>query len=496
MNKSIKKASVIGSGIGGLAIAVRLAVKGYDVKVFDSNTKPGGKAVEFSLSGFRFDKGPSLLTMPEKIDELFYIAGKNPEDYFSYSKINESCRYFYEDGVVIKGFTDAERFSQELFETSNIPKKNTIKYLKRNAFIFDSTSYLFLEKSLHRFKTYLSFKVLFSALKIPWLNLFSSMNKINSKIFLDTKIVRIFNRYATYNGSDPYLAPGVLNSISNLEFKKGAFFADKGMSSIAKSIYKLAVELGVKFYFSSSVNEIKVNNGNVKGVVVNDSFIASDLVVCNTDIHYVYNKLLDKKFSLNYKKDQERSSSAIIYYWGISKVFNQLQVHNILFSENYKKEFQHIRNGNSIYSDPTIYINITSKKIKSDAPNNSENWFVMINVPHDKNQDWDKIISKSRIEIITKINRILDVNIEDHIKCEKVVDPRNIEEETHSFKGALYGTSSNTKEAAFFRHPNFSKNIKGLYFCGGSVHPGGGIPLVLSSAKIVEELIHLDYEKK
>ena len=492
----MKKASVIGAGIGGLAIAVRLAVNGYKVNVFESNSYPGGKAAEFKTKGFRFDKGPSLLTMPEKIDELFLLAGRTPRDYFKYSKINESCRYFYEDGTVIKAYSDVMKFSEELFNQTKTPKHQTINYLKENEFIFKATSYLFLEKSLHKLKTYLSFKVLLSALKIPFLNLFSTMNEINSKRFKNEKVVQIFNRYATYNGSDPYLAPGVLNSISNLEFKRGAFSADNGMSTIPKSIYKLALELGVVFYFNSSVEEIRIDKNEVEGVVVGKDLYSSDLVVCNTDIYYIYNKLLPKKYSLKQQQNSERSSSAIIFYWGIDKVFDKLQLHNILFTQSYKNEFKHIRGGISIYEDPTIYINITSKKKTSDAPKNSENWFVMINVPYNKDQDWDKLVMKSKKNIIKKINRVLNISIKDNIVCENVIDPRNIESETHSFKGALYGTSSNTKGAAFFRHPNFSKEIKGLYFCGGSVHPGGGIPLVLSSAKIVDELIKRDYEKK
>ena len=496
MKKIKLKVSVIGSGIGGLATAVRLAVNGFDVKVFDSNNQPGGKAVEFSVDGYRFDKGPSLLTMPEKIDELFHLAGRNPADYISYSKMNENCRYFFEDGDIIKGYANSQQFANEIYNKANIPKNTTLRFLRRNAFIFNSTNYLFLEKSLHKLKTYLSFRVLFSALKIPWLNLFSSMHTVNSNTFSNPKIVQIFNRYATYNGSNPYQAPGVLNSISTLEFKDGAFFADKGMSSIPKAIYKLALEIGVKFYFSSEVDKIKVENGKVKGVIIQNKVVDSDIVVCNTDIHYVYNKLLPKQFKIRYRKNQERSSSAIIFYWGVNKIFDQLQIHNILFSKDYKSEFDFIKEGNKIYSDPTIYINVTSKKIKSDAPKDSENWFVMINVPHDDSQDWDKIIKQTRIEIINKINRVLKTSIENCITCESVVDPRSIEIESHSFKGALYGTSSNTKQSAFFRHPNFSKDIKGLYFCGGSVHPGGGIPLVLSSAKIVEELINSDYEKK
>ena len=492
----MKKASVIGAGIGGLAIAVRLAVNGYKVNVFESNSYPGGKAAEFKTKGFRFDKGPSLLTMPEKIDELFLLAGRTPRDYFKYSKINESCRYFYEDGTVIKAYSDVMKFSEELFNQTKTPKHQTINYLKENEFIFKATSYLFLEKSLHKLKTYLSFKVLLSALKIPFLNLFSTMNEINNKRFKNEKVVQIFNRYATYNGSDPYLAPGVLNSISNLEFKRGAFSADNGMSTIPKSIYKLALELGVGFYFNSSVEEIRIDENEVEGVVVGKDLYSSDLVICNTDIYYIYNKLLPKKYSLKQQQNSERSSSAIIFYWGIDKVFDTLQLHNILFTQSYKNEFKHIRGGISIYEDPTIYINITSKKKTSDAPKNSENWFVMINVPYNKDQDWDKLVMKSKKNIIKKINRVLNISIEDNIVCENVIDPRNIESETHSFKGALYGTSSNTKGAAFFRHPNFSKEIKGLYFCGGSVHPGGGIPLVLSSAKIVDELIKRDYEKK
>ena len=492
----MKKASVIGAGIGGLAIAVRLAVNGYKVNVFESNSYPGGKAAEFKTKGFRFDKGPSLLTMPEKIDELFLLAGRTPRDYFKYSKINESCRYFYEDGTIIKAYSDVMKFSEELFNQTKTPKHQTINYLKENEFIFKATSYLFLEKSLHKLKTYLSFKVLLSALKIPFLNLFSTMNEINSKRFKNEKVVQIFNRYATYNGSDPYLAPGVLNSISNLEFKRGAFSADNGMSTIPKSIYKLALELGVVFYFNSTVEEIRIDKNEVEGVVVGKDLYSSDLVVCNTDIYYIYNKLLPKKYSLKQQQNSERSSSAIIFYWGIDKVFDKLQLHNILFTQSYKNEFKHIRGGINIYEDPTIYINITSKKKTSDAPKNSENWFVMINVPYNKDQDWDKLVMKSKKNIIKKINRVLNISIKDNIVCENVIDPRNIESETHSFKGALYGTSSNTKGAAFFRHPNFSKEIKGLYFCGGSVHPGGGIPLVLTSAKIVDELIKRDYEKK
>ena len=260
------------------------------------------------------------------------------------------------------------------------------------------------------------------------------------------------------------------------------------MRSIVKSLYTLALELGVVFMFNSRVKKITVKRKRVKSIISKNKEYESDIIVCNSDIHYVYNNLLDRKTFANYYKKNERSSSAIIFYWGINRLFDKLKLHNILFSENYKEEFDCIRNG-KIYNDPTVYINITSKKIKSDAPKGKENWFVMINTPHNSGQFSKNTIQQIKKDIVIKINRILNTNIEKHIVSEHIVDPKTIEKETLSFAGALYGTSSNTKSSAFFRHPNFSKDIQGLYFCGGSVHPGGGIPLALSSAKIVDGLI-------
>jgi phytoene dehydrogenase-like protein len=192
---------------------------------------------------------------------------------------------------------------------------------------------------------------------------------------------------------------------------------------------------------------------------------------------------------------QERSSSALIFYWGIKKKFPQLELHNILFTKNYKAEFNYIFKKDDLYNDPTVYINITGKMEQGHAPQGCENWFVMINVPANKNQDWQFLKKEARKNIIKKINTILQTDIEPLIETEEILDPVSIEEQTASYMGSLYGTSSNSKLAAFFRHPNFTNKIKGLYFCGGSVHPGGGIPLCFKSAKIVSELIETDFKK-
>ena len=192
---------------------------------------------------------------------------------------------------------------------------------------------------------------------------------------------------------------------------------------------------------------------------------------------------------------QEKSSSALIFYWGIQQAFEELALHNVFFSADYNQEFDFIFNKKLVYDDPTVYINITAKLNKNDAPTGCENWFVMINVPNNSGQNWDEIIEKSRKQILEKLSRLLKQDITKLIAHETILDPRSIESKTSSFAGALYGNASNNRYAAFLRHANFSSQIKGLYFCGGSVHPGGGIPLCLNSAKIVAQLIKDDFKK-
>ena len=485
----MKKVVVIGAGIGGLAVAIRLAARGFKVQLYESSSHAGGKMNQLVKDGFRFDTGPSLFTMPELIEDLFEIAGKKSADTFEYIKLDETCRYFFEDGVVINGFSDKHDFANEAELKTTVRSKNVLKHLNKSKFIYDTTSSLFLTKSLHKLKTYFSFDVLISMLKLPFLGVFTTMNEANKKSLVDQKLTQIFNRFATYNGSNPFLAPAILNIIPHLEFSKGAFFPKKGMYSIADTLFQLAQNLQVEFFFNQKVDQIIQNGKNVEGILIGSKKVKSDYVICNSDIYYTYKNLLGQEYKAKKILKQERSTSALIFYWALNKEFPNLDLHNIFFSDDYHQEFLHLKEGNKIYNDPTVYINITSKKNKNDAPKNKENWFVMINVPSDYNQDWDKLISDARKNIISKISRILKTDLESCIEFEEVLEPRTIETKTGSFKGSLYGTASNNRMSAFFRHPNFSSQFNNLYFCGGSVHPGGGIPLALSSAKIVDDLI-------
>jgi phytoene desaturase len=318
------------------------------------------------------------------------------------------------------------------------------------------------------------------------LDLNLSLHEANKRDLTHPKLVQLFDRFATYNGSNPYKTPGIMGIIPHYEHNIGTFFPTDGMNSITTSLVKLAEDLGVTFHYQSPIDEIVTDPSGTKvvGVICNNQIIEADVVFSNMDIYFTYHKLLPKIKKPKRTLSQERSSSAIIFYWGIKKEFPELDLHNILFTENYKEEFDAIFEQKNLYEDPTVYINISSKLAKEDAPEGSENWFVMVNAPSNSGQNWDELIINTRKNIIRKINKQFNINLEDLIENEEILDPRTIESKTFSYQGSLYGTSSNSKFAAFLRHPNFKKKIKGLYFVGGSVHPGGGIPLCLMSAKI------------
>jgi phytoene desaturase len=487
-----KNAIVIGAGIAGIAASIRLQLKGYQVLCIENNSYPGGKLSEIKKEGFRFDAGPSLFTMPQYVDELFLLANKNPRDYFKYLALDKTCVYFYEDGTKLTAYADKEKFMNEMQEKLNVSKNALQYFLQKSKTIYDITYHVFLERSLHRLKTFLRWPTIQSIFRLAQIDSMRSMNTANEAILKSDKAVQFFNRYATYNGSNPYKAPATLNVIHHLEYEFGAWLPKYGMYHITDSLVKLAESLGVKFQYQTKVERIIHDQRHVQAIECTHQnkkeIHNADLVISNMDVYHTYKKLLSDIEAPESILNQTKSSSALIFYWGINKTFDELDVHNIFFSKDYKHEFDCIDTG-KITNDPSVYINITSKKIISDAPENAENWFVMINVPNNQDQNWDELIATSRENIINKLSRILKTDIAPLIVCEEILDPRSIESKTSSHRGALYGNSSNNQFAAFLRHSNKSSKLKGLYFCGGSVHPGGGIPLALLSAKICTDFI-------
>jgi phytoene desaturase len=486
---SKQRALIIGAGIAGIATALRLKHKGYDVNVFEVSPHTGGKLPAIEQDGYRFDLGPSLFTMPHFIDEIFKLYGVNPKAFFKYSKKSRVCNYFWEDGTTFQANASVENFITESARVFGESEEKIRKYLNRNKEKYDLTASLFLEKSLHQAKTYFSLETFKAITQIYKLNLSENLDSVNKKSFNNPKLVQLFNRFATYNGSSPYKTPGIMSMIPHLEMHYGTFYPEGGMHEISQSLTRFAEDQGVRFHLNTKVESIISKANRVTGIKTNQGNYDGDLVVSNMDVFNSYQNLLKDAKKPQKTLQQERSSSALIFYWGIQKEFPELDLHNILFSEDYETEFDYLFNKKALYNDPTVYINITSKETPTDAPKGAENWFVMINAPANYGQNWEELKKKAKQAIIQKIQKCLGVDVSDLIQTEFCWTPEDIEHETSSHRGSLYGASSNSKWAAFLRHPNFSSEYKNLYFCGGSVHPGGGIPLCLLSAKIVSDLI-------
>ena len=484
----MRKAVVIGAGVGGMATAIRLAHQGFSVSLFEAAPHCGGKLSQKRVGDYRFDLGPSLFTLPELVKELFQLCGEDFETQFPLIRLDPVAHYFWEDGVVLKANAQEERWIQQIVQHLGEDANKVREYFAQADWMYETTKPVFLESSLKSlpWRTKKFWKALFS---IPWLPVLGSLHSRNQRYFKNQKTVQMMNRYATYNGSNPYQTPAMMSMIPHLEHGIGAYLPQEGMHQITRALERLMGKKGVEVHLQTKVEEIVYQQNQVRGIKVNGALIEAEVVVSNVDAYFTYHQLLPKFPKPEKILKQERSSSAIIFYWGMSREFPELDVHNLFFANDYKKEFEGIFRKAELADDVTVYVNITSKKVAGDAPKGGENWFVMINAPRYQGGDETEVIASAKKAILKKLNAILKTEVERYIEVEDILTPRLIQERTSSYAGSLYGTASNNAFAAFRRHDNFISGLKGLYFVGGSVHPGGGIPLCLYSARIVSDSV-------
>lgn len=487
-HSNTKTAIVIGAGVSGLAMAIRLAIKGYSVQIWEQNSFVGGKLSEHWEQGYRFDAGPSLFTLPELLEELLELAGHRdlmPE----LIRLDPICRYFWNDGTRFDAPANPHDFANLAADTFRVSSHSVQKQLERSNEIYGISAPVFLYRSMHRLSTYFNSDFLKGLVKIQRLDVLNTMHDVHRKRLKSAKLVQLFDRYATYNGSNPYKAPATLQAIPSLEYFKGAWLPKEGMIAITKALEQAAVRLGVHIVLNRSATGIRHKNKQVAAVEWSGGTESAHIVVSAIDVQRIY-PLLSPAVTLPERiKTAERSTSALVFNWGMKSRYPELDVHNIFFADDYKAEFQALgipRNGIGI--DPTIYLFISSKHIHTDAPMGGENWFTMVNAPGIGALTKDQI-DLARTHIAQKLSTILGKDVLNDVQVEWVLQPADIARRTGSPDGALYGPSSNSTWSAFNRHANASSSIKGLYFTGGSVHPGGGIPLCLLSARIASEQI-------
>ncbi|MXY27287.1 phytoene desaturase [Candidatus Poribacteria bacterium] len=491
-----KRVAVIGGGLGALSGAIRLARLGFSVQLFEKNPKIGGKVNEVVLEGYRFDTGASLLTMPFVIDELFDFAGFNRSDYLDFVSIDPICRYFFSDGSVMDASADKAKMRTAIQQLSPDDVESYERFLKYAERIHTLTSEIFMFTPIHEFKKLMKPRHFQTLLRLHQIDPFRTVHQSVSGFFSDPRLVQLFDRYATYNGSDPFQAPATLNIIPYIEYELGGYYVKGGIYRLVDALLAVARELGVQVHTSAKVEKICQERKRVSGVQVNGKKIEADYVLCGTDAVVAYNELID-----GHQKRRERlnrlepSLSGMVFLWGVRAKHPKLAHHNIIFSSDYDAEFKQIFKHQQVPDEPTIYIAITSKADAEHAPADGENWFVLLNMPYlTFGQIWEKETVRMRSVVLDTLKQ-LGFDIADQIEVEQIYTPEDFSQLYASNQGSIYGISSNSKTTAFKRIPNRSRTLDGLYFAGGSVHPGGGIPLVILSGKMAATLIAEDQEK-
>lgn len=498
-----RSVAVVGAGLGGLSAAIHLALAGFRVEVFEQAANPGGKASERRLGPYRFDAGPSLVTLAGVWDDLFSAAGKRREDYLRLTRLDPVAEYFWEgDRLSAPGSPEnlAARFAERGWASTDA----TLRFFTHARRLWDLAGPLFLEKSLHDGDTWRLPQTWATLLQAGRLDSGRSLRQAIDQHFPHPRLRQFFGRYATYNGSDPRQIPATFAMIPWVEFGLGAWAADDGIHAIPRAMHRLATELGVSFHFSTPVTALAHQGKRMSGVCLegSPSPLPFDAVVSNVDVGPTYQLLeaggattpRQRRWGERYRRG-EPSSSGVVFLWGMDRAHPELGLHNVFFSNDHDAEFRSLFHDREVLQDPTAYVNITSKTTPGDAPPGHENWFVLVNSPHDPGPQRlvnELTLPGLREATLNRIEANLGRSVREHIVQEAALTPADIEAATGSPGGSLYGLASHRALAAFDRHPNRAPAYRGLYLSGGSAHPGGGMPLAVLSGRIAAQLATKD----
>ncbi|MEP1150346.1 MAG: phytoene desaturase family protein [Balneola sp.] len=480
---------IIGAGIGGLSAGCLLAKQGHDVTILEKNDCVGGKMNEIEADGFRFDTGPSLFTMPYILDRLLKECGTSLSSELDMIPLDINCRYFFQDGMQFDNYSDRAQMLKEIRRIAPSDEKAYIKFLDYATSLDKKTRDAFILNPLYSFSDLKNLN-LFSFFGI---DAFTTVSERVDSRFSSPYLRQFFKRFTTYNGSSPFQAPATLNVIPHIELNEGGYYIKGGLYRIAECLRDLALSLNVTITYNTKVDRIHVLKEKIKGIETESGTLTEcDLVVANSDasetiLNLIDNQSISPKRKEN-QKELEPSCSGFVMLLGIDKQYKELIHHNIFFSSDYEREFEQIFKEKVMTDDPTIYIANTSFTDTEHAPEGHSNLFVLVNAPYlSDSYDWTE--SEYGDKVIRELEQRGLKDLRNHILFRDEITPKDFYEKYLSNKGSIYGTSSNDKFSAFLRPRNKSREIEGLYFVGGSTHPGGGIPLVVQSAINAVELI-------
>jgi phytoene desaturase len=486
---------IIGAGIGGMNAAMQLAAKGYSVTVLEKRAEPGGKMRRIHYGDCTFDAGPSLITMPFILREAFAQTGAKLEDYIELLSIDPICHYRWLDGTSYECYADPFKrndHTEKVFGRKSMQEMNA--YLANAGKVYHATKDVFLFNPFDGFKEFFKSKNLPLLPALPSLKFSSKFHAFNASYFSNPKLIQLFDRFATYNGSSPFLAPATLMVIPFIEFEYGGWYPKGGIYAIAEAFHKRCIELGVRFEFNADVEEIITQKNIATGVKTKDGAIhEASHIISNTDVYHANHDLLKKKS----EKIPQLSTSGFVMLLPMKKNPFAMGHHTVMFSDAYEQEFTSIFKKHAAPDEMTVYISVSSKTDSTQASENLENWFVLVNTPPtSKPQEWNNE-EKQRYAstVLTMMERFLP-NMQSYISEQPfIITPDDFASEFHATGGSLYGSSSNSMFSAFLRPQNKDPKFRNLYHCGGSAHPGGGIPLVVLSGNFAAQAVIEDSHK-
>ena len=482
---------VIGSGFGGIAAALRLKAKGHKVTLIEKHPDLGGRARVFKRNGFTFDGGPTVITAPYLINELFELFQKDPKDYIKLSPLKVWYQFIFEDKSKFNYSGNENEMKTQIQELNKEDVKGYKKLVNFTKKIFDKG---FTELADVPFdKPFVMMQQLPALLK---LKSYKSVYSLVSSYIKNEKLRRMLSMHPLLVGGNPFTTTSIYGLILYLEKKWGIHYSMGGTGNIIKGFEKLMNEVGIKVIKGNEVTKIISYNNKITGVQIdNNNIIDVDNVICNADPPAVYEKLLDgnsnNSFLFKWKKERmEYSMGLFVYYFGTKKIYENVEHHTIKFGNKYKEHLDDIFNKKKLNKDISYYLHRPSATDKSMAPEGNDCFYVLVPVPNNQSGiDWNMEGEKMKKLIIDKMEKDLMPNLKDNIIEDFYLTPDYFEKELNTKFGSGFSIQPKFTQSAYFRFHNKSEIYNGLYFVGAGTHPGAGVPGVLSSAKVLEKIL-------
>ena len=486
-----KKAVIIGAGIGGLTTANYLAKNGYSVEIYEKNANPGGRCGQMIQEGHRFDLGATILLMPSLYKQVLSELGVDLENDLETSSLEPVYKLFFGDGSDFAFTRDAAKMETQLEAIEKGSFQKYQKYVKEGYEYFNLSMNDLLGKNFDHLFQFVNFKSVRLLLK---LKTYLKHTDYIQRFFKEPHLQMAFTFQNIYVGQNPYDAPAFFSMLPGAEIAEGALFPKGGMHRIIEKLLELAEQKNVSINYRKPVEKILTEGDRSYGILLEDGTIVhADLVIANADLPYVYDRLLSDKRKTKSLKSKQYSCSAIVFHWGIDKVYPELEHHSVFLNDPYKRGLEKIFKEKSLSENPSFYVHAPVRSDLSAAPENQDTISVVVPVAHldeKYDQDWKKLKQIARSGVISRLEEAGLYDIEDHIKFEICYLPKTWETTCNVTRGSVFGSLSHSIfQMGYFRPHNQHKKIRNLYFTGGSTHPGNGVPLVLLGAKLTSERI-------